>query len=157
MKFDTAYEQHVSEVYGYLAYRSGSRESAEDLTQETFERALRGWSGYDPERGSPRTWLLTIARNVYIDSRRRGQSRPQPAGIDFDAATEAGPDAAIGPEPEVAAALRRLERREREAIALRFGGDMRAAEIAEVLGVSVSNAQQILSRALRRLRGTLDA
>ena len=61
------------------------------------------------------------------------------------------------PDPQLAAALQRLERREREAIALRFGGDLRNAEIAELLGVSVANAQQILSRALRRLGRILDA
>ena len=49
-----------------------------------------------------------------------------------------------------------LRRREREAVALRFGGDLRTAEVAEVMGVSVANAQQILSRALRRMRELME-
>ena len=48
MKFDSAYEENVSAVYGYLAYRVRSAEEAEDLTQETFERALGAWSRFDP-------------------------------------------------------------------------------------------------------------
>ena len=51
--------------------------------------------------------------------------------------------------------IRQLKRREREAIALRFGGDLTTAEVAGVLGVSVPNAQQILSRALRMLHSLL--
>lgn len=158
MDFNVAYELHVDDVFGYLAFRTGSWQTAEALTQETFERAVRGWASFDPEHGAVRTWLVTIARNVYVDSRRRGSSRPESAGeVGAEVIGEDLPKAALDPEPEVASALRRLERREREAIALRFGGDMRVAEIAEVLGVSTSNAQQILSRALRRLRGFLDA
>ena len=62
----------------------------------------------------------------------------------------------VGPRPEVAAALARLKRREREALALRFGGDLRTAEVAQVLDISVANAQQILSRELRRLRELME-
>lgn len=145
MRVDYAgvYEQHVDAVYGYLAFRSSSRQVAEDLTQQTFERGLRGWASFDPEVGSARTWLMKIARHVYIDSRRRAPA-PEDSGR------------SPSEEPlQVTSALRSLERREREAIALRFGGDLRSAEIAEVLGVTVSNAQQILARALRRLRTTL--
>ena len=76
MDFLTAYENHVWPVYGYLAYRTTTREEAEDLTQLTFERALKAWARFDPTRASARTWLLTIARNALIDEHRR--SRPEP-------------------------------------------------------------------------------
>ena len=69
-----AYDEHVWDVYGYLAYRLGSRADAEDLTQQTFERALRRWSTFDARRGSMRTWLLAIAHNVLIDHFRRRRS-----------------------------------------------------------------------------------
>ena len=57
----------------------------------------------------------------------------------------------------MAAAVRRLGSREREVLALRFGGDLRGPEIAELLEISVANAQQILSRALRKMRRILEA
>jgi len=158
--FVAAYEAHVWDVYGFLAFRTRSREEAEDLTQETFVRALKGWARFDPSRSAAKPWLLAIARNVYVDSRRRSRSRPRTTA-EVAAAEPAGEEdrdlARIGgPDPACAAALARLRRREREAVALRFGGDLRTAEIAEVMGVSVANAQQILSRALRRMRELME-
>ena len=160
MNFTDAYEQQFWNVYGFHGYRLRSKAETEDLTQETFERALKAWNRFDPGRGELRTWLLAIARNVYIDHRRRQQARPRVvAGDVVDTRLDPGSrlEEGVALEPELAAALKRLSQREREAIALRFGGDLPAKEIAEVLGVSVANAQQILSRALRRLRSILDS
>ena len=74
-QFARVYEEHVWRVYGFLAYRLGDREAAEDLTQATFERALRAWSRYDPARASVATWLLRIAANLLVDHHRR-RARP---------------------------------------------------------------------------------
>lgn len=52
--FEALYEAEVWHVYGYLGYRVRSRETAEDLTQQAFEKALRAWHRFDPERGSAR-------------------------------------------------------------------------------------------------------
>ena len=155
MNFDSAYEENVSAVYGYLAYRVRSAEEAEDLTQETFERALKAWSRFDPRNGEPRTWLLMVARNVYVDSRRRGAP---PAGGGSGAVEPSLAIAAeerLGPDPGLASALEELKRHEREAIALRFGGDLTIAELAEMMGTSEASARQILARSLRRLGALL--
>jgi RNA polymerase sigma-70 factor (ECF subfamily) len=159
--FLEAYNEHVWQVYGYLAYRIRTREEAEDLTQLTFERALRAWDRYDPSRASIATWLLAIARNALIDHRRRQDPRSQAAltwgeAVEADLPAEPGPEQELGLSPELAAALQRLGRRERSVLALRFGGDLRTAEIAEMLDLSVANVQQILSRTLRRLRRELE-
>jgi RNA polymerase sigma-70 factor (ECF subfamily) len=155
VRFDSAYEQNVSDVYGYLALRGRSPEEAEDLTTETFERALKAWSRFDPRGAEPRTWLLGIARNVYIDSRRRGA--PVPAGPPEGLELTAGPrlEERLGPDPELASALGKLKRPEREAIALCFGAELSIADVAEVTGASIPDVQQILSRSLRRLRALL--
>src|SRR5437660_8540838 len=77
--FVRVYHEHVWRVYGFLAYRLRDRDLAEDLTQATFERALRAWSRFDPRRASESTWLLAIARNLLIDHHRRDRShRHQP-------------------------------------------------------------------------------
>src|SRR5437588_6289029 len=90
--FARVYDEHVWRVYGFLAYRLRDRDAAEDLTQATFERALRAWSRFDSRRGSERTWLLAIARNLLIDDQRR--HRPEgPAPLDGKVvATVPGPE-----------------------------------------------------------------
>src|SRR4051812_41886047 len=71
------FDEHVWDVYGFVAYRIGNRAEAEDLTQQTFERALRAWSRFDPSRAQPRPWLLAIARNLLVDHYRRDRSNLQ--------------------------------------------------------------------------------
>ena len=65
------------------------------------------------------------------------------------------PDSGLGLDPELEVALRELGERERELIALRFGGDLTGPEIAELTGLSLANVQQVLSRSLRRLCASL--
>jgi RNA polymerase sigma factor (sigma-70 family) len=158
--FSAVYDEHVWQVYGFFAYRMRSRADAEDLTQLTFERALRAWSRYDPRRATVATWLLTIARNLLIDHLRADRSsRRQPldaldAGHDALVAPDVQPD--LGLEPDLERALSSLGAREREIIALRFGGELTGPEIAELMGLSLANVQQILSRSLRRMRSVID-
>jgi RNA polymerase sigma-70 factor (ECF subfamily) len=156
--FVDVYDKHVGQVYGYFAYALGSRPDAEDLTQQTFERAFRAWDRYDGSRASPSTWLLAIARNLLVDHLRASRAA-HIRSID-DARLEAvasEPDRpSLGPDPGIERALTELGPRERELIALRFGGDMSGAEIAQLMRMNVSNVQQILSRSLRRMRASLD-
>jgi RNA polymerase sigma factor (sigma-70 family) len=151
-----ACEEHIWEIYAFLAYRTGSRADAEDLTQETFERALKAWGRYDPARASVRTWLTAIAHNLVIDHYRSSRSHrefPLEDEPSFEA-PEMLPD--LGLDPALARALDSLSEREREIVALRFGGDLSGPEIAALINLSLSNVQQILSRALRRLRTEID-
>jgi RNA polymerase sigma-70 factor (ECF subfamily) len=154
--FAQAYDTHVWDVYGFLAYRTGERADAEDLTQLTFERALRSWDRFDERKASMRTWLITIAHNVLVDHyRKRGRSQQEP----LEAAPEeslAVEQPEIGIAPELAAALARLGDREREILALRYGADLPGPDIAALLDLSLANVQQIISRSLRRLRDELE-
>jgi Sigma-70, region 4 len=59
-------------------------------------------------------------------------------------------------DPRLRAALESLGQRDREIVALRFGGDLAGPEIAALTGLSLANVQQILSRSLRRLRAELE-
>jgi RNA polymerase sigma factor (sigma-70 family) len=156
--FTRVYDRHVDQVFGFLAYRVIARDDAEDLTQLTFERALRAWSRYDPARAQPATWLLAIARNTLIDhyrasGRRRyltldemGEHEPVAGPAEFD----------LGVSSEILQALATLTERDREIVALRYGADLTGPEIAHVTGLSLGNVQQILSRSLRKMRGVLE-
>lgn len=153
--FARVYEEHVWRVYGFLAYRVRNRDLAEDLTQATFERALRAWSRYDSRRASESTWLLAIARNLLIDHHRRDRSSlTEPIDERVGPATP-GPESRYATSPELVEALSKLAERDCEVLALRFGGDLNGPEIAAILGLSLSNVQQILSRSLRKLRQML--
>jgi RNA polymerase sigma factor (sigma-70 family) len=156
------YDDHVWDVHGFFGYRLSSREEVEDLVQQTFERALRAWSRFDPSRASARTWLLAIAQNLLIDHFRRSirvAEEPLPRGDAGEARlgwVEAH-DPGLGLAADLQSALETLNERERELIALRYGGDLTGPEIAELTGLSLNNVHQILSRSLRRMRATLDA
>jgi RNA polymerase sigma-70 factor (ECF subfamily) len=150
----------VWDVYGFLAYRLPSRSDAEDLTQLTFERALRAWQRFDPERAQARTWLLAIARNLLIDHYRRDHAAQREplgeGGVPEDALPAVEAPQPPGVDPPLARALEGLAQRDREVLALRFGGDLTGPEIAELMELSLANVQQILSRSLRRLRASLE-
>jgi len=154
--FSEAYGAHRDAVFRFHAYRVPTRELAEDLTQATFEKALRAWPRYDPRKAGVLTWLLAIARNTLIDHARA--DRGEVPLLDEQAARLTTDDQpVIGPTSELARALAGLGDREREILGLRFGADLTGQEIADVTGLSLSNVQQILSRTLRRLRQELEA
>jgi RNA polymerase sigma-70 factor (ECF subfamily) len=154
--FATVYDRHVWHVYGFFGYRLDSRQEVEDLTQLTFERALRAWKRFDPRRASVLTWLLAIARNLLIDHFRRAGPLPVDPLDDLPELVGSAEDAGVGLAPELEDALGTLGGREREIIALRYGGDLTGPEIAEIMGLTLANVQQILSRSLRRLRAELE-
>lgn len=156
--FSDVYDEHVGHIYGFFAYRLRSRTDAEDLTQETFERALRAWGRYDPSRASLATWLMAIARNLLVDHLRADRGGWQRPVADVEELAPAGaPDQHdLGLDPDLERALAQLGEREREIVALRFGGDLSGPEIAGLTGLSLANVQQILSRSLRRMKATLD-
>jgi RNA polymerase sigma factor (sigma-70 family) len=152
--FAEAAEENLDAVHAYLVYLTGDRGIAEDLTADTFERALRSWSRYDPRRGSTKTWLCQIARSTALDhfrSERRRQRREQTyflgeQGGDRDAGTFGE-----GLSPAIETALRSLTAGEREVIALRVLLDLDAETAARLLGISVTNCSTRLSRALKKL------
>ncbi len=152
--FSQAAERHLDDVYGYLVWFTGDRFAAEDLTAETFERALRLWHRFDPARGSPRTWLCQVARTVALDhfrSERRRRRREELTAV---------PDRYEQPlveglSPELETALRRLSPGEREVIALRVVLDLDPTTAAGMLGISPSNCTTRLNRALTKLEEAL--
>lgn len=155
-EFARVYEDHVWRVYAYVAYRLSDREAAEDLTQATFERALRAWSRFDPRRASEGTWLMAIARNLLTDHYRRDRSHRNDPIDENVMPLVPGPEERLSAGPELADALAKLSEREQEVLALRFGADLSGPEIAALLDLSLANTQQIMSRALRKLRALIE-
>jgi RNA polymerase sigma-70 factor (ECF subfamily) len=104
------------------------------------------------------TWLGAIARNPLIDHLRAAhpERRTPLEAADLEALPGASDRYGVGIDPDLERALAQLSEREREIVALRFGGDLSGPEIAQLTGLSLANVQQIISRSLRRLRTSLD-
>jgi RNA polymerase sigma-70 factor, ECF subfamily len=157
LDFDTLYRAARDDVYAYVATLLGDRSAAEDVTASAFERAFLKQGTYKPARGTERAWLFGIARNAALDElRRRKRSAALTAEPADDApAPEDATDTALR-RAALRTALARLAPRERELIALKFHAGLDNAELATVLGVSVSNAGTMLHRAVTKLRKAID-
>jgi len=158
LAFDRLYRFSRDDVYAYVAGLLRDATAAEEVTAAAFERAYRKRKRFDPRRGEPRAWLFGIARNAALDElRRRGREAElmsEPADLESLGAHE-------GAERDerrlaVSAALERLQPSERELIALKFFAGLANAEIAQVLGLSESNAGTKLHRAMNKLREACD-
>jgi RNA polymerase sigma-70 factor (ECF subfamily) len=156
--FESVAERHLDDVHAYLVYLTRNREIAEDLTAETFERALRQWRRFDPRRGSARTWLCQLARTTALDHFRSEQRRRRREGVYAADPPTVEDDALLGGlSPELERALAALSAGEREVIALRVLLDLDIETAARVLGVSPTACTTRLSRALKKLEERMNA
>jgi RNA polymerase sigma factor (sigma-70 family) len=154
--FERLYEEEAQGLLGFLVYRTGDRAMAEDVLADAFERVLRSRRRFDPRRGSGKTWLYTVALNRLRDLQRRSQTERR--ALERIAAGSESEDAGgLGQieRGDLMQALAGLSEEEREAIALRFGGDLTVPEVAKVLGVKLSTAEGRVYRGLEKLRDTL--
>jgi len=150
VSFAAAAEAHLDDVYAYLLYLTGDPTVAEDLTGETFEKALRKWRHYDPRRGSAKTWLCTVARSTALDHLRSEKRRRRREEI--VALPERQEQAFVsGLSPELERAVLSLSAAEREVLALRVILDVDGESAARLLGISPTACSTRLSRALKKL------
>jgi RNA polymerase sigma-70 factor, ECF subfamily len=142
----------IKRVYAYVAYRVGDGPDAEDLTSETFERALRYRKSYDSSKGEPIAWLIGIARRCVegrpppLEHYVEQVDAPDPGDLEDDALRRI----------TLSSAVERLEERDRELIALRYGADLTARQIAELQGAKTNAVEVALHRALGRLRTQME-
>ena len=157
LDFEALYRSSRDDVYAYVATLLRDRSAAEDVTAAAFERAYRRQRTFDAGRGIARAWLFGIARNAALDELRRRKRRPRwPTSPPTEAAGARGHGRGRGRRPP-RAALGTLQPRERELIALKFHAGLDNAEVAAVLGVTVSNAGTQLHRAMTKLREASNA
>jgi RNA polymerase sigma-70 factor (ECF subfamily) len=146
----------IRRVYAYVAYRLGDGADAEDVTNDVFERALRYRGSYDESRGGPVPWLLGIARRCIDDARQSNKMHATVSDAGgSDASREQDLSGRVVERMALAAAIERLEDRDRDLVALRYGADLTARQIGELLGLKQNAVEVALHRALARLRGDL--
>ncbi len=157
--FAEAARRHLDDVHAFLVYLTGDRAVAEDLTAETFARALERWHRYDPHRGGARTWLCQVARSAALDHfraedrRRRREGRYAVAEL----RESAEPVFGEGLSPALERALAQLSAAEREVVALRIVLELDGEGAARVLGISTTACSTRLSRALAKLEKEVSA
>lgn len=145
-------EPLIRRVYAYAAYRLGDGPDAEDVTSDVFERALRYRKSYDRARGEPIHWLIGIARRCVDDAlsaRRSLQSSSE------DPADAADFESDVARRLDLTAAVDGLDDRGRDLVALRYGADLTARQIGELLGMKTNAVEVALHRTLGRLRAQL--
>ena len=150
LDFQDLYESYADEVYRFAFWLAGNRSEAEDITSETFVRA---WLKRDTIRTETlKAYLFTIARNTFLQGKRKGKRR---AVLD---ATY--PDSAPGPSRlvETQLELLRVQRHlqtlpeiDRAAFVLRVEHELPYAEIARVLGISLTASKVKVHRVRKRL------
>lgn len=164
---DRLIEQYHYRLFRYLYHLTGSRETAEDLFQETWVRVLERGHQYDGNRKFE-SWLFAVARHLAIDLLRRKKA----AGV-FEESSESGDDKTIDQFPScdrtsafeavarreesdrVQAALGRLRATYREVLVLRFQEDFALDEIAALVAAPLSTVKSRLYRGLAELRAAL--
>lgn len=158
--FAEAARRHLDDVHAFLVYLTGDRAVAEDLTAETFARALERWHRYDPRRGGPRTWLCQLARSTALDHFRAEERRRRREGryaLAVELRESAEPVFGEGLSPELERALAQLSAAEREVVALRIVLELDGEGAARVLGISTTACSTRLSRALQKLEKEVSA
>jgi RNA polymerase sigma-70 factor, ECF subfamily len=159
--FAPLYDYYAMRVYKFFRYRVDDIATAEDLTAQTFERALADIARYRPERAPFAAWLFGIANNT-VSSHYRTERRPVRRLDEMPDPVSDAPlpeQALIDAETtaRLAHAVALLTDREREMIALKFAAGLSNIDIAAITGCTDTNTGVILHRAVQKLRRILSA
>jgi len=167
--FGELYDLYLNRVYAFCLGHTASREEAEDVTAQTFERALVALPRYK-DRGAPlSSWLLRIAANAAVDRARAAKRVTTLSGAPLDEDDQAPQEDAVrSEEPGPAELVEHWEQaqsmRERlaalpadqqRAVRLRYYEDRALLDVAAEMGRSEGAVKQLLQRALKGLRAQL--
>lgn len=154
-EFTQLYEQHLDALFNYCLFRVTDRQTAEDLTADTFEQAWRDRYRYNPEKASFTTWLFAIARHRIIDSQRKqrwqtllplnGQHKDE-TPLPEEVAAKDGQFASLHD------LIKTLPDEHQELIALKFGAGLSNRRIAELSNKNESAIGSSIYRIMQKLR-----
>jgi RNA polymerase sigma-70 factor (ECF subfamily) len=143
--FGELLERHEREIFAYALRLTGSRADADDLYQETFLAAFRGWP--PPRAGNERAWLYKIATNKAIDRVRRARRV-----VPLEDLRLAAPERDGVTLSDLATAVRALPTGQRAAFVLRKVEGRPYAEVADALGCSEEAARSRVAEAMKKLK-----
>jgi len=149
------YDQYAPLIYAYLYRRVHDAQLAEDLTGEVFVRVLQAIQSEQFWHTSFRGWLYRIAHNLLVDHYRKQPPVPMLALDEQLVAAQGDPDSALAEKlshQRLLAAISHLTPDQQHVLVLRFGEQLAAREVAEVMGKSVGAVEVLQHRALTALR-----
>ncbi len=159
--FDEFVHEHEQDVYTYLLRMIGNKEDAADLTQDALLQAFNTWSQVDPgSEGGFLKWTYRIAKNKYIDFRRK----KRPRGAEDEELERAEDQKYIAPEDiyenrvtgmAVREAILSLPDNYREVLILRYQSALSYEQISEILGKPLTTVETRIHRAKKLLRKKL--
>jgi RNA polymerase sigma-70 factor (ECF subfamily) len=160
--FAALYDRHSRSAY-WLAYKlTGEKQAAEDLAQDAFLKVWRSADGYRPQRGSVRTWILSVVRNQGIDqlraraSRHRTQENAEASAPKYEpseAFAQAWHDARLG---RVREALDALPHVQQQVLELAHFSGLTHMEIAERLQLPPGTVKGRIRLGLKKLRNNIE-
>lgn len=153
-----AYARHGGDLFGFALNALGDRHLAEEVVQETFVNAWRAAHSFDPGRGTLRTWLFAIARNMVVDvTRRRAVHAHVRADDRVDSRDPEGdPFDRLLLSIQLDEALRRLSPEHRHAVVEVYYQGRTCADLGRELGIPASTARSRLYYGVRALRLILE-
>jgi RNA polymerase sigma-70 factor (ECF subfamily) len=169
VRFEEEALELSEQVYRVARRLAGSRDDAEDLVQQTYERAFRSWRQYTPGTNL-RAWLLRILTNLNIDRGRRQQRTPQTTSIDeagdyflYDRLVESAPDGNADTDrvlerlsqDSIVDALTEVPHDFRDVIVLVDIGEFSYADAAQILDIPIGTVMSRLHRGRRILKKNL--
>lgn len=155
--FDQLYTRHLKGVYAFIFYRTMERFTAEDLTSQTFLKALENIASYNPKKGAFSTWLYRIARNTVLDHFRTQRKHENIDDV-WDLPGDDNPflkTADALSYQEIHEALKHLSKEKRELVLLRLWDGLSYKEIAALTGKTEASCKMMFSRTVQDLKGHL--
>jgi len=160
--FGLIYREYFSPIYRFIYFKVGNREEAEDLTQETFIKALNSLKQLEDRGGGFAAWMFRIARNTVIDYFRQKKSLSldelSSGGLHFTDGLPSLEESAAKSE-EIASVFKVLEEIDeetREIVILKYVEGLSYKEISLVVGKTEEAARQASSRGLKKVKEKLD-
>ena len=154
LELDNVYKRYADMVYRYLIALCGNADLAEELTQETFFRAVKHADSFDG-KAKVTTWLCTIAKNTYFSYLKKEKRHPRCDIDEMELATEQD---MLEQEScrEIYKAVHRMEEPYREIMLLRIHSDLNFADIGEIFGRTEGWARVTFYRGKEKLKKLLE-
>ncbi|PJZ59206.1 RNA polymerase sigma factor [Leptospira barantonii] len=160
--FDGLYSRNYEKIFRFLISKNASREEADEVCQETFIKVLNHWDKFDPSKGNETSWMITIAKNLFLDLVKKKTLIETKVVIDSEKILNSISKEQTKGEEEsrrhykiLNETVESLPHLEKNIIVLRFLRKHTIKETAELLGISVRTVNRKTYAALTVLRQKL--